>query len=252
VTWRESWDGFKQSSDAKRKTGILGAVLLGGAYWLFSGGPEAPAVRARPAGCERKAGPCFVPVSKITKNTVVTPAGGVSPTQPQPPGAGPLVESTPVAPVVPPAPGEDVFKPLLGQWQGGSMLANRGSGVACGLHIKLLEDPKHDGSVNGYTRLTCAPIGNLGLLQIQSAPCKADPLACMGKLQEKAAPTSAILVGKVSDGALHLEATENIGTAATGCVMRSMVVRDFGTDQVAVTWQDACAGGELVLGRAGN
>jgi len=139
--------------------------------------------------------------------------------------------------------GADIFKPLLGKWQGMTVLANR-NGWRCGLDVELREDGKHDGTVNGYTSLACAPLGG-GLAEVST--CKADPAGCVKKLAEQEAPTSSILSGKVADGAIHLQAKENLATAATGCVMASAVAREFGAGRIAFEWQDMCGGGQMVL-----
>lgn len=155
---------------------------------------------------------------------------------PAPPGTGrgPLPASSPAPP--PPAP----FRDLLGQYSGSATLATRG---ICALRFELRDNREKPGVFSGYSTLACTPLG----LPEYNRP-NAD-LSAMLMMRLK--PTSAILTGAAEDDAIRFHVDDTI-SSPDGCAPTEFTVKPFGTNQMAVEWQDSCHGGAIVLNRTGR
>jgi len=122
------------------------------------------------------------------------------------------------------------FNNLLGVWQGGGAVPNRGM---CNLKLELRKAPT-PGQLTGFPTLFCMPAtlqamrpGNPALMQIT--------------------PAAAVLTGTAKDGAIDFQVTRVL-SKGSGCEMTGFTVTPFGNDQIAAQWQEGtCPGGELQL-----
>jgi len=151
--------------------------------------------------------------------------------------------SNPAAPAaLKPAPPE--LTALAGKWQGGLMVPKRGM---CTLSLEV--DPIRDkeGQFSGYSTLGC--IFNTTLDMLTHKP---DPQAMVERMGKANSPTSAILSGQVNGGVIAFTADKNVGVSEVpgACDMKSITIRPFGVNQVAVDFQNPpCSDGQLVMRR---
>jgi len=126
-----------------------------------------------------------------------------------------------------------------GIWQGQSALSGRG---LCTLRLELREPPGAVGRYAGYSTLSC--------LSVPALMSRA--LSVFGK-GNRMNPTAMILSGTAQDGSIRFHVVQTIGADALGCITTSFTVTPFGTNQIAVQWQEwSCEGGEMLLARAGR
>jgi len=174
--------------------------------------------------------------------------------RPAPPPVRPVWERPvqhlpPPSPRPPDPPGADVFRPLLGRWEGQRVEKTRGD-MGCTLTLRIEADQKLPGQVNGYSSMKCASMSNIDL--ITNPECRDNALRCMHSIVEKMAPSEAVLVGQVADQAIAFKATENYGTTESGCDVSAVNVRGAGAGQLLIRWQDRCGGGDMELKRIGR
>ena len=64
-------------------------------------------------------------------------------------------------------------------------------------------------------------------------------------------PAAAILTGTPENGSLHFRVDKTVGADVDGCAATSFTAMPFGTNKIAVQWQDgSCQGGQIVLNKS--
>jgi hypothetical protein len=221
---------LRDNPQAQRKFFIFGAVLLVTLGWLilpswFSHYKAEARARANQQAIEKAAA--------MKPSPVVAPV------------AAPVVAPAPV-PVPVPAP--DPYGVLLGKWIGQTTLAERGT---CGLYVEL--NKKDDKTFAGFSTVSCSP--SVFELIAKRKAKKPTPGEIISDNIKAMNPVSSSFTGMAKDGAVVLQAVENIGVSASidGCEMLSMTLREFGDGRLSVKWQEKetgkCHGGEMIAVR---
>ena len=140
---------------------------------------------------------------------------------------GPAIVSHPPAVVL------TTLSNLSGTWRGQGVLAGRG---VCTLKLELRE-AQAPSTYSGYSTLSC---GNA------SARGRANPASRMN-------PAASILTGTPQSGSIRFHVDKTIGADANGCTATAFTATPFGTNQIAVQWQEgSCQGGQILLGKSGK
>jgi len=151
---------------------------------------------------------------------------------PAPPPPPPAVKTAPAVSNTP--------SKFAGVWRGRAAIENRG---ICNLRLELTDSGEN--KFTGYSLFTCV---NTNPLMAQKDKNN-QKTALINRLD----PDSAILTGKLQDGAIHFTSEKNIGTDINGCAVTSFTLTPFGADRLAAEWQAGdCKGGNMLLGRARN
>lgn len=130
---------------------------------------------------------------------------------------------------------------LAGVWQGGAVLPQG----MCGLKLELRKKPGDADHFAGYPVLGCMPIP--GNPTGQAAGTEAQ------RMIASANPVSAVLTGTPQNGSITFTVDKVIGETVAGCSMTGMTATPFGSDQIAVEWQEGtCPGGHLLVKRIGK
>jgi hypothetical protein len=77
-------------------------------------------------------------------------------------------------------------------------------------------------------------------------------IACLspGSQQRTVNPSSAVMSGAMKDNLIAFQVDAVTSTNEMGCTLAApLVVRAFGSNQVAVDWKDSCGGGKMLLTR---
>lgn len=140
---------------------------------------------------------------------------------------GPAIVSHPPAVVL------TTLSNLSGTWRGQGVLSGRG---VCTLKLELREG-QAPSSYSGYSTLSCVNA---------SARGRANPASRMN-------PAASILTGVPQSGSIRFHVDKTIGADANGCTATSFTATPFGTNQIAVQWQEgSCQGGQILLGKSGK
>jgi hypothetical protein len=160
--------------------------------------------------------------------------------------AGPVRAATPQPFAMPPQPvaTPDPVAKLIGKWEGGQWLTDRG---VC--HLSLELRPGNDRqSFSAFSIVGCTGSALPGNSK--------DPVGFSNMMRPAMNPTSASFSGTAQGDGVALRATDNIGVAEAveGCDMVSMTLKPFGDNRMSVRWQDTgkpvCKGGEMLLEHA--
>lgn len=132
---------------------------------------------------------------------------------------------------------------LLGNWQGGTDLPDRGH---CTMSMQIKRDPNRSGVFDGYQTIACMP--SLALLGTrQSTQARA-----LDAINART-PTSVIMSGPIANGAIDFNIDRLIGVPVNGCKITALSVTPFSDGAVAVEWKNVpCPDGEMILRRPGN
>jgi hypothetical protein len=140
---------------------------------------------------------------------------------------GPAIVSHPPAVVL------TTLSNLSGTWRGQGVLAGRG---VCTLKLEMRE-AQAPSSYSGYSTLSCVNASARGRVN----PASRIP------------PVAAILTGTPQNGSIRFHVDKTIGADANGCTATSFIATPFGTNQIAVQWQEgSCQGGQILLGKSGR
>jgi hypothetical protein len=146
-----------------------------------------------------------------------------------------LLDTTLASATAPAAAAPASLGKLSGIWRGRAALEGRG---ICDLRFELRE--KEPSQFTGYSSFTCVNAGAL-----MSAKDRGNARSAMLNHMN---PDSAILTGKIENGAVQFHVDKSIGTDINGCAATSFTLTPFGTNQLAAEWQaGTCRGGHLVL-----
>ena len=138
-------------------------------------------------------------------------------------------------------PASNSLEALAGVWQGGAVLTQG----MCGLKLELRKKPGDADHFAGYPVLGCMPIP--GNPTGQAAGTEAQ------RMIASANPVSAVLTGTPQNGSIIFTVDKVIGETVAGCSMTGMTATPFGSDQIAVEWQEStCPGGHMLLKRVGK
>jgi hypothetical protein len=130
---------------------------------------------------------------------------------------------------------------LSGTWKGEGALTGHG---ICTLRLELRETENTPGHYTGYSTLSCE---NVAPLMQPGARNRAYAL------KNKMDPAASILSGVPENGSIHFHVDKTINTHPGGCAATSFTATPFGTNKIAVQWQEGeCQGGEILLGRSGR
>jgi len=122
---------------------------------------------------------------------------------------------------------------LSGTWKGQGALSGRG---VCTLKLELREG-KAPGGYSGYSTLSCVPPPARG----RAKPASRINLA------------AAVLTGQPENGSIRFHVDKTIEADANGCAATSFTATPFGTNQIAVQWQEgSCQGGQIILAKNGR
>lgn len=140
---------------------------------------------------------------------------------------------------------DPAFAKVIGHWRGFVVPDRQDS---CELDLELQDK---GGQFAGYSTLRC-PTDTTEAEEMLRAK-QLGPRAAMNYARRTTNPTSAILTGSAQDGSIRFHVDQNIGVGETpgACNMTSLTVTPFGTEQIAVVWQQEapCPAGQMVLGR---
>jgi hypothetical protein len=122
---------------------------------------------------------------------------------------------------------------LSGTWKGQGALSGRG---VCTLKLELREG-QPPGGYSGYSTLSCVTPPARG--RARSAP--------------RINPAAAVLTGQPENGSIRFHVDKTIEADANGCAATSFTATPFGTNQIAVQWQEgSCQGGQIILAKNGR
>jgi hypothetical protein len=122
---------------------------------------------------------------------------------------------------------------LSGTWKGQGALSGRG---VCTLKLELREG-QAPSSYSGYSTLSCVNPSVRG---------RANPASRMN-------PAAAVLTGVPESGSIRFHVDKTIEADANGCAATSFTATPFGTNQIAVQWQEgSCQGGQILLSKNGR
>jgi hypothetical protein len=156
-------------------------------------------------------------------------------------------KAAPRPPAPPPAPwrpkGLTTLANLSGTWKGQNIVTGIGF---CTQTLELRDTDAPPGNYTGYSTLSCIAPPNLW--QLHRGPRMLPP-----KLREEMHPTAIMLNGAPENGAVHFRIDKSVVAAADGCDTTAFKVTPFGTNRIAVAWQDGiCDGGQILLDRIGR
>jgi len=128
---------------------------------------------------------------------------------------------------------------LSGTWNGRGALTGRG---ICSLRLELRETNEAPGHYTGYSTLSC--------LNIPALMSRAHHAS---GIQNHMNPAADILTGEPENGSIRFKVDKSISADANGCAATSFTATPFGSNKIAVQWQEGnCQGGEILLGRSGK
>jgi hypothetical protein len=128
---------------------------------------------------------------------------------------------------------------LSGTWNGRGALTGRG---ICSLRLELRETQAGTGHYTGYSTLSC--------LNIPALMSRAHHAS---GIQNHMNPAANILTGEPENGSIRFKVDKSISADANGCAATSFTATPFGSNKIAVQWQEGnCQGGEILLGRSGK
>jgi len=135
------------------------------------------------------------------------------------------------------------FENLPGVWQGVGPLPGQGF---CNLRLELRKNTQQPERFSGFPVLVCMPVMP-GSVQ----------RGATGLVLPQMSPLSAVLTGTGKDGSIVFSVDKVIGRTANGCALTSLSVTPFGTDQIAVEWQEGNCDtqqqpGQILLRRTGK
>jgi len=122
---------------------------------------------------------------------------------------------------------------ISGTWKGQGALSGRG---VCTLKLELREG-QAPGAYSGYSTLSCvAPV-----VRGRARPAS------------RSNPAAAVLTGVPENGSIRFHVDKTIEAEANGCAATSFTATPFGTNQIAVQWQEgSCQGGQVLLTKNGR
>jgi hypothetical protein len=218
---------IRENPQAQRKLFIFAGVLLFGLGWLLL-----PLVlRHHSADVQASARQQAIARAAAIRAASVAPVAAPAPAVPLAPSALP-----------------DPYSYMLGKWSGQAVLMERGT---CGLLVELHEGG--DKSFSGFSTLSCAPTVLETMAREHGK--KLTPAEMVNETMKDINPASASFTGVAKDGAILLQAVDNVGVSQTidRCEMLSMSLRGFGDGRLSVKWQEkergVCHCGEMVLPR---
>jgi len=137
------------------------------------------------------------------------------------------------------------FENLLGVWQGIGPLPGQGF---CNLKLELRKNTLQPERFSGFPVLVCMPVVPGSVQRGVTGQSLVLP---------QMSPLSAVLTGTAKDGSIVFSVDKVIGRTANGCALTSLSVTPFGTDQIAVEWQEGNCGteqqpGQILLRRIGK
>lgn len=122
---------------------------------------------------------------------------------------------------------------LSGTWKGQGALSGRG---VCTLKLELREG-QAPGGYSGYSTLSCVTPSVRG----------------RAKSASRVNPAAAVLTGVPENGSIRFRVDKTIEADANGCAATSFTATPFGTNQIAVQWQEgSCQGGQVLLSKNGR
>lgn len=130
---------------------------------------------------------------------------------------------------------------LTGTWQGQGAMSGRG---LCTLKLELRETENAPGHYTGYSTLAC-----------RNDPALMQPRARNRAfaLRNRMDPAASVLTGAPENGSIRFHVEKTISADANGCAATSFTATPFGTNKIAVQWQEgSCQGGEILLSRTGK
>ena len=131
---------------------------------------------------------------------------------------------------------------LTGTWKGRGALTGHG---LCDLRLELRETHEAPGHYTGYSALSCL---NIAPLMTPKARNRASA-NCRNRLN----PAASILTGVPEDGSIRFHVDKTINPDINGCAATSFTATPFGTNRIAVQWQEgSCQGGQIILGKNGR
>lgn len=140
----------------------------------------------------------------------------------------------------PPAPGLTNITNLSGTWRGQGAIRNR---ALCTLKLELRDSQGSPGNYAGYSTLSCLNAGQLSALKGHGLLRMRGPFT----------PAAVILNGTPENGSIRFRVDKTVSADADGCELSGFTATPFGTNKIAVQWQEgSCAGGEILLDRSGR
>jgi hypothetical protein len=158
----------------------------------------------------------------------------------------PVRVAPPVMPTTSPAPGtasDPNAAHLLGNWQGGADLPDRGR---CVMTLQVKRDPDRAGVFDGYETVHC----------LQSGVLVGNPANVQNRARDisnASSPTSVIMSGPIANSSIDFHIDRLVGIPVNGCKITAYSIVSFGDGAIAAEWKNApCPDGNLILRHPGN
>ena len=204
-----------QLTDKQRKYTWIGAAVLGIIYL----GPNI--------------------IHSIRQAVVTNQAAHAAVSKPSPIRVAP----SPSIVVTPNPPMDPAVRHLIGNWQGGATLPDRG---LCTMTLQVKRDPDRPGILDGYETVHC----------LQSGVLVGNPANVHNRARDiinANTPTSVIMSGPISGSSIDFHIDHLVGIPVNGCKITAYSATPFGDGALAVEWKNApCPDGNLILRHPGN
>jgi hypothetical protein len=202
-------------TDKQRKYAWIGAAVLGVIYL----GPAA--------------------IRSIRQAVLTNQAARAAVNKPSPIRVAP----SPSIVVTPSLPIDPAIIHLLGSWQAGADLPERGR---CIMTLQVKRDADRPGILNGFETVHC----------LQSAALTGNAASVQGRARDVVTAntaTSVIMSGKPEGSSINFHIDRLVGIPVNGCKITAYSATPFGDGAIAVEWKDApCPDGNLILRHPGN